>query len=140
MTDIVKSGEYIVCEKSWDIDITQGKNYLVLAGGGDKDFVCGGKVFYDGFIIQNDKGEPTYKTFPESMQSYWGHSNGVADCTKESADILLKRFHQLTKAVAEDNLSEASFPLVGDEARIELISKRDTLQWVLEMLNIQEEK
>ena len=62
------------------------------------------------------------------------------DCTKESADILLKRFHQLTKAVAEDNLPEASFPLTGEYARLELISKRDTLQWVLEMLNIREEK
>lgn len=62
------------------------------------------------------------------------------DCTQESADILLKRFNELTKAVREDNLSEASFPLVGDEARIELVSKRDTLQWVLEMLNIREEK
>lgn len=61
------------------------------------------------------------------------------DCTQESADILLKRFKDLTEAVRTDNLPEASFPLTGNAARLELISKRDTLQWVLEMLNIQEE-
>lgn len=60
------------------------------------------------------------------------------DCTKESADILVTRFKQLKEAVDNDDLSQASFPLLGDEARIELMAKRDTLMWVLEMLNIKE--
>lgn len=58
------------------------------------------------------------------------------DCTKEVAEIFVKRFNELNLAVNNDDLSEASFPLLGDEARIELVSKRDTLMWVLEMLNI----
>lgn len=58
------------------------------------------------------------------------------DCAKEASDILVARFNQLQKAVENDDLSQASFPLLGDEARIELVSKRDTLMWVLEMLNI----
>lgn len=58
------------------------------------------------------------------------------DCTKEASDILVARFNKLKKAVEDDDLSQASFPLLGDEARIELLSKRDTLMWVLEMLNI----
>lgn len=58
------------------------------------------------------------------------------DCTQEVADIFVKRFNELKSAVDQDDLSQASFPLLGDEARIELVAKRDTLMWVLEMLNI----
>ncbi len=60
------------------------------------------------------------------------------DCTQEVADIFVKRFNELKSAVDQDDLSQASFPLLGDEARIELVAKRDTLMWVLEMLNISE--
>ncbi len=60
------------------------------------------------------------------------------DCNQEVADIFVKRFNELKSAVDQDDLSQASFPLLGDEARIELMAKRDTLMWVLEMLNISE--
>lgn len=49
------------------------------------------------------------------------------DCTKEASDILVARFNHLQKAVESADLSQVSFPLLGDEARIELVSKRDTL-------------
>lgn len=61
------------------------------------------------------------------------------DCEKEVADILLARFNELQLAVKEDDLSKASFPLTGEFARLELLSKRDTMMWVLEMLNISDE-
>lgn len=61
------------------------------------------------------------------------------DCTKEVAEIFIARFKQLDLAVKEDDLSKASFPLTGEFARLELLSKRDTIMWVLEMLNISDE-
>lgn len=61
------------------------------------------------------------------------------DCTKEVADIFVKHFNELNSALDKDDLSQASFPLLDDEARIELMAKRDTLMWVLEMLNISDE-
>lgn len=36
------------------------------------------------------------------------------DCTKESADIVVNRFKQLKEAVENDDLSQASSPLLGD--------------------------
>ncbi len=58
------------------------------------------------------------------------------DCSKEVAEIFISRFKELEVAVKEDDLSKASFPLTGEFARLELLSKLDTMMWVLEMLNI----
>jgi len=65
-------------------------------------------------------------------------STGV-ECTPEAAEIFKKRFSVLVDAVKNDDLSQASFPLLGSEARLQLQTQCNTLQWVLEMLNIKEE-
>ena len=51
----------------------------------------------------------------------------------QAKELFEKRFAKLIEALRTGDLSEASFPLVGDEARLQLQSKVDTLQWVLEM-------
>lgn len=62
------------------------------------------------------------------------------ECTQEAAEIFKNRFSVLVEAVKNDDLSHASFPLMGSDARLQLQTQRNTLQWVLEMLNIPEDK
>jgi hypothetical protein len=54
------------------------------------------------------------------------------------AKLFVDRFNEVNKAVNTRDLSAAQFPRVGAEAMIELVTRRETLQWVLEMLNISE--
>jgi hypothetical protein len=55
----------------------------------------------------------------------------LADCPTDVAELFLKEFNTR-------DLSEAQFPRVGAEAMIELVTRRDLMQWVLEMLNVDE--
>jgi hypothetical protein len=61
-----------------------------------------------------------------------------ADCPHDVAELFLKEFNRVRKAINTRDLSEAQFPRVGDEAMIELVTRRDLMQWVLEMLNVNE--
>lgn len=59
-----------------------------------------------------------------------------ADCPAEVADLFRKEFNRVSTAIKNNDMSQAQFPRVGDEARIELHTRRDVMQWVLEMLNV----
>lgn len=65
------------------------------------------------------------KTIPEN----------TADCPQEIVDLFQKEYRRVNKAINTRDLSEAQFPRVGVEAMIELVTRRDVMQWVLEMLN-----
>lgn len=50
--------------------------------------------------------------------------------------LLEKEHVDLDRALRRGDLSKAQFPRTGAEAQIELATRRDTLQWVLEMIPI----
>lgn len=52
----------------------------------------------------------------------------------EAKALFEKKFDDLRKDLAAGDLSQANFPLVGNEARIQLNERLTTLQWVLEMM------
>jgi len=62
----------------------------------------------------------------------------TADCPHDVAELFLNRFNEVRKAVNTRDMSYAQFPRIGTEAMIELVTRREVLQWVLEMLNITE--
>jgi hypothetical protein len=62
----------------------------------------------------------------------------TADCPHDVAELFLNEFHRVHGAVKRRDWSEAQFPRIGDEAVIELVTRREVLQWVLEILNITE--
>jgi hypothetical protein len=62
----------------------------------------------------------------------------LADCPTDVAELFVKEFNRVNKAINTRDLSEAQFPRVGAEAMIELVTRRDLMQWVLEMLNVDE--
>lgn len=59
-----------------------------------------------------------------------------SDCPEEVARLFVKEFNRVRTAIKKNDLSEAQFPRVGDEARIELHTRQDMMLWVIEMLNI----
>jgi hypothetical protein len=63
----------------------------------------------------------------------------LADCPTDVAELFLKEFNRVNTAIKKNDMSEAQFPRIGIEAAIELHTRRDMMQWVLEMLNIQED-
>lgn len=59
----------------------------------------------------------------------------TADCPQEIVDLFQKEYRRVDKAIRTGDYSEAQFPRVGAEAAVELHTRRDVMQWVLEMLN-----
>ena len=59
------------------------------------------------------------------------------DCSDWVAGVFKKEYERVANAIKNKDLSEATFPRVGEEAVIELITRREVMQWVLEMLNIE---
>ncbi len=53
---------------------------------------------------------------------------------KRAHDLFEKRLSEVTGALSRGDLSGATFPRVGSEARVELSARQAELQWVLEML------
>ena len=49
-------------------------------------------------------------------------------------ELLLNHFNDTVKAVKEGDLSKAQFPRIGEVAMVELQTRADVLQWVIEML------
>ncbi len=52
----------------------------------------------------------------------------------EAVHLFEKRFAELVTALKNNDLSLAQFPRVGNLARLELVTRQETIQWVLEML------
>lgn len=53
---------------------------------------------------------------------------------KEAWNLFDQRERKLAADLEKGDLSEATFPRTGNEARIEIEASRATLQWILEML------
>lgn len=53
---------------------------------------------------------------------------------KVAHDLFELRFAEINNALRSGDLSHAPFPLVGEQARINLEARSSTLQWVLEQL------
>ncbi len=69
--NLVKKGEVLICDGAVFFGFTEGKEYTVLAGGGDQDFVCGGEVYSDGFIVKDDEGDAVYLVYPYCTDFVW---------------------------------------------------------------------
>jgi hypothetical protein len=54
--------------------------------------------------------------------------------TKEAVDLFEQEFARVNLALASGDLSLAQFPRTGNDARIELLTRQSTMQWVLEMM------
>lgn len=48
--------------------------------------------------------------------------------------LIETRLREVSKAVTENDLSQAQFPRTGETALIELLTRRDVLTWVIEMM------
>ena len=57
---------------------------------------------------------------------------------KDFRNLLMARFADSKAAVDEGNVGKAQFPRAGSEAMIELTTRMETLNWVIEMLPEQE--
>lgn len=55
-----KKGDYIICRKTHKDRFTVGEKYKIMAEAGDKDYVCGGRVYGGGCIVENDNGDHAY--------------------------------------------------------------------------------
>lgn len=53
---------------------------------------------------------------------------------KQAHDLFEQRLSEVTGALSRGDLSGATFPRVGAEARIELSARQAELRWILEML------
>lgn len=53
---------------------------------------------------------------------------------KQAHALFEQRLTEITSALSRGDLSGATFPRVGSEARIELSARQAELQWILEML------
>lgn len=51
-------------------------------------------------------------------------------------NLLLKAFEKASQAYLNRDMSEATFGRVGEAAMVELETRSQTLQWVLEMMNV----
>lgn len=69
--NLVKKGEVVICEAACWRGFTEGREYTVLAGGGDQDYVCGGEVLSDGFLAIDDEGDTVYLVFPACSDFVW---------------------------------------------------------------------
>lgn len=69
-----------------------------------------------------------------SMARELQRAQKAAATYKEAHDLFEKVFSQVNDALARGDLSQALFPRVGDEARIELQTRQSQMKWVLEML------
>jgi hypothetical protein len=57
------------------------------------------------------------------------------DCPPDIVALFQKEYRRVDTAIKKGDMSEAQMPRVGIEAAIELHTRRDVMQWVLEMLN-----
>lgn len=53
----------------------------------------------------------------------------------EPKELFESRLREITEALVKGDLSLTQFPRTGSEAYIELKTKQETLQWVLEMMS-----
>ena len=66
-------------------------------------------------------------------------SNSLVARTAEALALFEQALARTNQALGQGDLSAASFPLVGDPARLELQTRASQLQWALEMLPSQHE-
>ena len=68
----IKKGDSVKCINCHDGEFTAGSVYVVKAGEGDLDKVCGGIVYADGFIVTDDHGNDDYCVYPSCLYGDWG--------------------------------------------------------------------
>lgn len=91
------------------------------------------KLRLEAYANQTLSGDPSELTIDAAV----GHPARTAALLGEfnqAHRLFEQRLAEVTGALSRGDLSVATFPRVGTEARIELSSRQAELQWVLEML------
>lgn len=70
-----------------------------------------------------------------NADDYRSFFNTKPDCSPENVALFQKEYRRVNNAIKNNHLNEAQFPRLGNDALIELHTRRDVMQWVLEMLN-----